>query len=240
MEKIYFDDKQRFLIEKWVDISYNQNDYYLKFMTLWVAFNAICVNLYHKSAWKERINFDDRTKLKKIVDILDNNGDINIQSEVKIKNTDKGWSVDIKNPERILLNIQEKYNEDLIFLKFVEDNKDWYEKDIENNRSLYNRLRLSLKKQYKNEDIFYIINMSKKEKYDPEKDLKEMARENIIILCNNNNLGNVKSLLYQIRCNIFHGEKTPGDINDDGIVKDAYPILDYIINKLREIHRIYL
>jgi len=82
--------------------------------------------------------------------------------------------------------------------------------------------------------------MSKKEKYNPEIDPKEMAKDNIIILCNNNNLGNMKSLLYQIRCNIFHGEKTPGEINDDNIVKAAYPILDYIINKLREIHKIYL
>ena len=240
MGKVYFDDKQRKLIHNWVDISRKQEDYYLKFMTLWIAFNSICVHLYHKSAWRERVNFDsDKTKLKKIIHLLENSGDINIQSEVQIKNKDNGWSVDIKNPERILLIVKEQYTEDLVFTKFVEENKDWYENDIQNNQSHFNDLKKTLKKQRRTEESFYIINMSTKDKYNEENDLKEMDRLGIINFCNNNNLGTVKSVLYLIRCNIFHGEKTPGVINDDKIVKAAYPLLDYIVDKLRNIHNIH-
>lgn len=45
-------------------------------------------------------------------------------------------------------------------------------------------------------------------------------------------------MLYQIRCNIFHGEKTPGDFNDDRIVKNALPLLRHIVDYLLEKHEI--
>ncbi len=44
--------------------------------------------------------------------------------------------------------------------------------------------------------------------------------------------------MYQIRCNIFHGEKTPGDLNDDRIVKSSLPLLRYLVNKLVDDYKI--
>jgi hypothetical protein len=46
------------------------------------------------------------------------------------------------------------------------------------------------------------------------------------------NLRQLKSVLYQIRCNVFHGEKAPGDVNDDRIVRAAHPVLDFIVRQL--------
>ena len=65
-----------------------------------------------------------------------------------------------------------------------------------------------------------------------------MARSNVIVLCEKNDLTTLKNVLYQIRCNIFHGEKTPGDINDDRIVKSAFPILKYLVENLIDMYEI--
>ena len=72
-----------------------------------------------------------------------------------------------------------------------------------------------------------------KEAKDIEKeDMNELLNQKILVLCEDNNLDTIKNVLYQIRCNIFHGEKIPGDVNDDTIVKSANPVLKYILNYL--------
>jgi hypothetical protein len=38
-------------------------------------------------------------------------------------------------------------------------------------------------------------------------------------------LKQLKNALYQVRCNIFHGEKVPGNVNDDRITRTALPVL---------------
>lgn len=80
--------------------------------------------------------------------------------------------------------------------------------------------------------------MAKSNSYNSEYDINEMATKNIIILCEDNNLKTIKNVLYQIRCNIFHGEKTPGDDNDDRIVKNAFPLLKHIVQNQIETHKI--
>jgi len=70
--------------------------------------------------------------------------------------------------------------------------------------------------------------MARINSFDQKEDIDEQSRRNILVLCENNNLSTIKNVLYQIRCNIFHGEKIPGDINDDRIVKSANPILEQI------------
>jgi hypothetical protein len=82
--------------------------------------------------------------------------------------------------------------------------------------------------------------MAKIKYYDDSFSVNNLASKNIIILCEENNLKTIKNVLYQIRCNIFHGEKTPGDINDDTIVKSANPLLKYIVEYLIEKHEIHL
>lgn len=53
-----------------------------------------------------------------------------------------------------------------------------------------------------------------------------MDSRNIIVLFDNiYKLRILKDVLFQIRCNIFHGEKTPSDVHDDRIVATSYPVL---------------
>jgi hypothetical protein len=66
--------------------------------------------------------------------------------------------------------------------------------------------------------------MARMKDYSIKKDVKEMAKQRIIILSEKNHLAIIKDVLYQIRCNIFHGEKTPGDLNDDRIVKSIWEV----------------
>jgi hypothetical protein len=74
------------------------------------------------------------------------------------------------------------------------------------------------------------------EYYDMLEDMKtieELNKRNIVVLFEDIfNLQILKNVLYQIRCNIFHGEKTPGDINDDRIVSASFPVLKYLLEKI--------
>jgi hypothetical protein len=70
------------------------------------------------------------------------------------------------------------------------------------------------------------------------KDIDKLASSNIIILCEQNDLKTIIKVLYQIRNNIFHGEKIPGEINDDRIVKSALPMLRFLICELIKINNI--
>ena len=74
--------------------------------------------------------------------------------------------------------------------------------------------------------------MARIKAYNQSENIDEQSKRNILVLCEKNDLKTIKNVLYQIRCNIFHGEKIPGDINDDRIVKSANPILDLITKYL--------
>lgn len=41
----YFDDKQKWLINSWQNLSVSSKDYYTADIIEWIAFNAICYNL---------------------------------------------------------------------------------------------------------------------------------------------------------------------------------------------------
>ena len=79
--------------------------------------------------------------------------------------------------------------------------------------------------------------MARINQYDRAGNIDQQAKKNILVLFEDNRLRTIKNILYQIRCNIFHGEKTPGGFNDDRIVKVARPVLQeinaYLIDELR-------
>jgi hypothetical protein len=80
---------------------------------------------------------------------------------------------------------------------------------------------------------WYVVNMARSHDYDPMADYNTMVARNIIVPFDNyTNLNELKNVLYQVRCNVFHGEKVPGEINDDRIVKTAYPVLLAIMETL--------
>jgi hypothetical protein len=230
---IYFDDKQIKLINSWHNLAANSEEPYMAFMAEWIALNAICYNLYYEKAIIERANIDrGKSKLNKIQEKFNSSNELTV-NEVKLVGTSDKWSVDIFFPERLFISISNNYTEDIIFNEFVKANHNWYQ---DNPSDSFLRLKTSLTKRDRN----YVINMAKIKYYDDSFSVNNLASKNIIILCEENNLKTIKNVLYQIRCNIFHGEKTPGDINDDTIVKSAIPLLKYIVEYLIEKHEIHL
>jgi hypothetical protein len=230
---IYFDDKQKRLINSWHNLSEQSEDVYMAFMAEWIAFNAICYNLYYNKAIIERANID-RDKSRKLLNNINEkfNPTAGVNAQIaKFVGTSEKWSIDILLPERLFISVSHNYTEDIIFNEFVKENQNWYNKKP---LDLFEKLKKSLSKG----DHHYVINMAKSNSYNSKNNIKEMATKNIIILCEDNNLKTIKNVLYQIRCNIFHGEKIPGDINDDRIVKNAFPLLKYIVQNLIETHEI--
>jgi hypothetical protein len=230
---IYFDDKQIKLINSWHNLAANSEEPYMAFMAEWIALNAICYNLYYEKAIIERANIDrGKSKLNKIQEKFNSSNELTV-NEVKLVGTSDKWSVDIFFPERLFISISNNYTEDIIFNEFVKANHNWYQ---DNPSDSFWGLKTSLTKRDRN----YVVNMAKIKYYDDSFSVNNLASKNIIILCEENNLKTIKNVLYQIRCNIFHGEKTPGDINDDTIVKCAIPLLRYIVEYLVEKHEIHL
>lgn len=226
----YFDDKQKRLINSWHNLSVQSEDAYMSFMAEWIAFNAICYNLYYENAIIERANIDrSKSKLDKIHKKFNPTADVNAQNAKLVGTSDK-WSIDLSLPERLFISVSNNYTEDIIFNEFVKENH----KHCTIPTTFFEILKKSLAKGNRN----FVINMAKSNYYDQSKDTENMAQKNIIVLCEENNLKTVKNVLYQIRCNIFHGEKIPGDVNDDRIVKSALPLLKHIAEFLIEKHEI--
>lgn len=226
----YFDDKQKTLINAWILQAKESSNEYLKFMSSWIAFNAICYNLFFEQAVKDRAELDTgKSKLPRIKKSVKQNTEIHAQS-ASITLKKERIEINIKVPERLNLSIKEKYTEDLIYEQFV---KSYTDKIIINNE-LFQNLKQSLNKNSR----FYVINMARikafEELFEQVENIEELSKRNILILCETNNLKTIKNVLYQIRCNIFHGEKIPGDLNDDRIVKAANPILNHITNYLMD------
>jgi hypothetical protein len=66
----------------------------------------------------------------------------------------------------------------------------------------------------------YVINMLKADKYDAGATIKELNQNGVIAAVSDpESLAEIVGVLYQIRCNVFHGEKAPGNVNDDCFVK---------------------
>lgn len=227
----YFDDKQKKLINSWRNLSLESKDAYMAFMAEWIAFNAICYHLYFKKAIIERANIDrSKSKLNEIHELLNHRGEV-VAENAKISVKSERWNIDLSLPDRLFISVSNNYTEDIIFNEFVKDNEKWYSDKPSNS---FEELKKSLSKDNRH----YVINMAKSNNYSENHDINEMANKNTIILCEKNNLRIIKNVLYQIRCNIFHGEKTPGDVNDDRIVKSALPVLKYIVDYLVEAHKI--
>ena len=228
---VYFDTKQTELILAWHNLALNTENNYVSYMAEWIAFNAICYNLYHEEANIERADIDrKKSKLSLIKKHVKNHNEINIQN-AKLSTRLEKWNIDLYLPERLFISVSNNYREDVIFKCFVDDFTNWYN---DNQSSYFEVLKDSLMKGERS----YIINMAKKWEYKSNLSINELVGNGTIILCETNNLKTIKSILYQVRCNIFHGEKTPGEINDDRIVKAALPVLTYLVEHLMSVNRI--
>ena len=231
----YFDEKQIKIINTWHSLSEKADDNYMAFMAEWIAFNAICYNLYSEKAVKKRANIEStKNQLNTITENLIHSNILSATNTIIRSHNDK-WKVNINfSDSKLSLSISENYTEDIIFNEFVLENEKWYNKNLILSNNLFESLKDSLKKDNRN----FVKNMAKSSWYSETLSIDEMSERNIVILCEDNNLKTVKNVLYQIRCNIFHGEKTPGDLNDDRIVKSSLPLLRFLVTRLFEIHKL--
>jgi len=236
-----FDDKQKNLINAWYLRSKSSvNNYYMAFMSEWIAFNSICYNLYFKNATIERANINrSKSKLDGIKEKLSINLKIKaIDASIEMK--DDKLNVILEFPDTLFFSISKKYTEDMIYDLFVKEYENWYQIEQPITESKFSELKQSLTKVHGGKERSYVNNMARIDEYISIGNVDKMNNRNIIVLCEENNLKTVKKVLYQIRCNIFHGEKTPGDKNDDRIVKSSFPLLTFLVEKLMKdnsIHR---
>jgi hypothetical protein len=225
MPKTKLDKKQMTLILTWHQQAEDSSNEYLKFMNNWIAFNAICYALYHKEAIKERVDPQNNKKLIKISERLLQDSEIKA-IEANIKSENEKWTIDVTltNDLNLKLNVTKKYTEDNIYTSF---DREW--SDFFNGHMGFIQFSEDLKKSIERGDYNYVVNMAKSDRFIVS-EITQMAKDGIVVLMKSIELSEVRKVLYQIRNNIFHGEKTPGEPNDDRIVKAANPVLNLIVS----------
>ncbi len=231
----YFDHKQQKLIKSWHKLSIDSNDPYTAFMAEWIAFNAICYNLFHEKATIERANIDrTKSRIDELIQKLNLRSGIS-DGTASIERKNDKWNVELHFPEKLFFSVSRKYTEDIIFDLFVKQYKEWYSIDSSSTLQMFESLKNSL---YKGNGRHYVINMARIKEYHSIPDIDELNRRHIIVLCEINELKTIKNVLYQVRCNIFHGEKVPGEPNDDRIVTSALPLLNFLVINMISMHSI--
>lgn len=232
-----FYPKQKMLINSWHSLSDKSNDAYLAFMSEWIAFNAICYGLYHEKAMSERAEL--KTRGQKLIQIRDRlEKSLRITAELAVVEYDnEKWNLDINLPEKLSLSISKKFTENLIYDRFVSEHKVWY-RELPNINELFFDLKKASSKKIKGGERSFVVNMVRSHDFNDSNDIDKQHESGILVLCEKNELKSIKDVLYQIRCNIFHGEKSPNFINDDRFVKSALPLLRLIVQQLIIKHNI--
>jgi hypothetical protein len=221
----YLDDKQRRIITTWLKRSRElTDDPYASFIALWISFNAFCYARYAKNANKRRADLRNGSGLNVL-----NSEPARAEGTAILE--DQRFRLEIETPGRISILISERYTEDIIFSQFARHYQSCYDELLKqpNFEESVKAFRNSLAKN----DRWYVINMARSDDYNPKGDYQAMVQRNIIVPFENyKKLTELKNALYQVRCNVFHGEKVPGELNDDRIVKTAYPVLFAIMEAL--------
>ena len=217
------DRKQRRLIESWRQRSCeaeSHGDYYAGFISEWIAFNAFCCGLFKTEANKMRAD------LKGTIDVSLIGANALGGS---ILTDSKKIEIGIESPCRIRISIKNRYTEDLVFEAYVKAFGHAVSEAIdaggEFSKSL-DALRAALCKG----EHHYLMNMAKSNEWDPTLEIRDQADRRFVILFEDSKPKTIKSILYQVRCNIFHGEKMPGEPNDDRIVQAALPVLRHFFD----------
>lgn len=219
------DQKQMRLIEGWMRQSEDAGDPYFAFISLWIAYNAVCYAVFYESANQQRADIKKYRPLPVPIAKLD------------VRLTLNGEQIDIESESFMLrLRIAERYTEDRIFMEFVRAYKDEYCKLLDTDAEFARAVR-SFRDSISKRNGCYVINLSRKDSgdissWEPE---KVAQSGNLVALFNEERkLGQLQNALYQVRCNVFHGEKVPGDLNDDRIVGAAYPVLKCLVRLMIE------
>jgi len=195
-------------------------------MSLWIAFNAYCVGKYSTRAKRLLAQLNKDRGFRELSDTA-----VKITEGI-ISESNGRYVIDIKQPGQIHIVVKERFIEAAVFDAFAQDFTTRYTEIIkqEDFAEAVSFLRENLRK----EEHFYVIDMSRSREYDPKLSYKELEQRGIIVPFEDiSNLVQVKNVLYQVRCNLFHGEKLPGILNDDKIVQAAYPVLLAILVALQ-------
>ena len=228
----YLDEKQQKIIIGWFDRAIElEGDEYASFISLWISFNAFCCAQYAEVANRLRADLKQGKGLKNL------NSDP-ITAEGFAQMNDDQYKININEPGEITIVVSERYTEDIIFSKFAKDYQRQYEKllDKADFREVIEGFQHAILKDDWEDDRHFVINMSKHKDYLDYKDkvgYKTLIGKNIVApFEETENLMHLKDVLYQVRCNIFHGEKVPKEPNDDRIVKAAYPVLKGLMDPI--------
>ena len=220
--------KQCTLIRRWMARADDDRDYYGKFISLWIAFNAMCYALYASEANRRRADLKNDKGLASI-------GETQVETHGSMRAEGGKIRIELLAPGRITLDLVEKYTEDLIFSAFAKDYASKYEEWLQD-REFRHFVTDFQKAMQKPDDAHYIINMARILEFTQQRAMGEperYLRKPLVCLFEDiNDFSALKDVLYQVRCNIFHGEKVPGEPNDDRIVHSAYPVLFAIMSRV--------
>jgi hypothetical protein len=221
-----FDKRQARIIRAWLSRSRDTaSDAYDAFIGLWIAFNAYCYGRYARLAHRNRADLRNEAGLRSL-------SDAPTAAVGQIVREPSRVRLELTQPGRVVIVIRERYTEDIIFSQLAKDFRvtylDWL-KDIRFAAHVA-AFHAALARNGRH----YVVNMAVVDRYDP-KNLDALANQGVIVPFEDpTKIDDLIDVLYQVRCNVFHGEKVPYDPNDDKIVKAAHPVLLFIVEKLAE------
>ncbi len=221
-----FDKRQVRIIRAWLSRSRDTaSDAYDAFIGLWIAFNAYCYGRYARLAHRNRADLRNEAGLQSL-------SDAPIAAVGQIVREPSRVRLELTQPGRVVIVIRERYTEDIVFSQFAKDFRvtylDWL-KD-----SQFAAHVAAFHAALSRSGRHYVVNMAASNRYDPKR-LAALANQGVIVLFEDpKKLEDLVDVLYQVRCNVFHGEKVPYDLNDDKIVKAAHLVLLFIVEKLTE------
>lgn len=218
------DDKQHRLINAWLGrASAIDGDEYSGFMSAWIAFNAFCCAKFASSAMKPRADLRKNIDLTKINDPVDVGGKMERRSDGKVQ-------IRINTPCVIKIDIKERYTEDLVFNQFASNYENNYGEWLKNKefKIVFDKFLAAIQR----DQGVYVINILRAAEHLPDISLDDMINKNVIVaIKDESDLRQIINVLYQVRCNVFHGEKVPGEVNDDRVVQVARPLIVELLNR---------
>ena len=219
------DHKQRCVIDGWMDRAAHEGDPYFQFISLWIAFNALCYALYHAEANQQRA--DLRKYDRAVAEDCDLNARVTLRADTVNVSTEIF---------KMSVTVGPKYTEDRIFSRWAKQMQALYFSTLADDAS-FSALIAALQHAIKKPNGHYVLNLSREDSSEVASwDHISIITKSANLLCSFHEVGRLsllKGVLYQVRCNIFHGEKVPGDINDDRIVTAGVPVLQKLIELTR-------
>lgn len=222
------DSRQKEIFYTWFQQGVeNAHKPYFGFISLWIAFNAYCVAKYSTKANRLLAYLNKDKGFRKL------SGTTVEITEGLISENNGVYSIDIKQAGRIRIVVKERFIESAIFDAFAKGFANQYIEMIRQQEDFAEAVN-ALRKNLQKKENCYVVDMSRAREYAPKLSYKELVERSIIVPFEDiTDIVQFKNVLYQVRCNLFHGEKLPGITNDDKIVRAAYPVLLAILVALQ-------